>query len=89
MPVGRRFDFQLAGKGYILVRGEYKGRAWSRTGRSDAPGVRSQVDARWGVLEDEPRFGTTGAGVSATPTASLANLPTTGPRTLTPASRAS
>jgi hypothetical protein len=53
MPVRRAHDFQLNGKGYMLARGEYAGRAWSRVGRSDAPGVRSQTDAKWGVLDDE------------------------------------
>jgi hypothetical protein len=53
MPVKRRFDFILNGRGYMLQRGQYKGRAWTRIGRSDAPGVRSQTDAKWGVLDDE------------------------------------
>jgi hypothetical protein len=53
MPVRRAHDFQLNGKGFMLARGEYKGRAWQRTGRSDAPGLRSQTDARFGTLEDE------------------------------------
>lgn len=53
MPVQRRYDFQLAGKGFMLARGEFKGRAWTRTGRADAPGQRTQADARYGVLPDE------------------------------------
>lgn len=53
MPVQRRYDFQIAGKGFLLARGQYKGRAWQRTGRSDTPGVRSQTDAQFGVLPDE------------------------------------
>jgi hypothetical protein len=53
MPVQRRFDFQLAGKGFLLARGQFKGRAWDRTGRADTPGQRTQVDAKFGVLPDE------------------------------------
>lgn len=53
MPVGRRFDFQLGGKGFMLARGEFSGRAWQRFGRSDAPGQRSAEDAKFGVLPDE------------------------------------
>jgi hypothetical protein len=37
----------------MLARGEYKGRAWTRTGRNDAPGQRSPSDAQYGVLPDE------------------------------------
>ncbi len=53
MPVSRRFDFQLGGKGFMLQRGQFRGRAWQRTGRSDTPGQRSAEDARYGVLPDE------------------------------------
>ncbi len=53
MPVSRRFDFQLGGKGFMLQRGQFRGRAWTRTGRSDTPGQRSAEDARYGVLPDE------------------------------------
>lgn len=52
-PVGRRADFILGGKPFMLARGQFKGRAWTRTGRSDAPGVRSAADARFGALPDE------------------------------------
>ena len=55
MPVGvgNRFDFQYGGKGYILQRGQFKGRAWQRTGRADTTGQRSQQAAEFGVLPDE------------------------------------
>ncbi len=53
MPVGRRFDFQIANRGYMLQRGTYKGRTWQRVGRADTPGQRTTSDARFGVLPDE------------------------------------
>jgi hypothetical protein len=52
MPVNQGPDFSLAAKGYMLVRGQFKGRAWSRTGRSDSTAVRSSEDARLSGLED-------------------------------------
>lgn len=53
MPVNRKWDFSIAGKGFILARGQGVGRAWQRTGRSDSPGQRSATDAEYGVLPDE------------------------------------
>jgi len=53
MPVGKKFDFQLNGKGYMLLRGQQRGRAWQRTGMPDSPGTRSVTDARHGQLPDE------------------------------------
>jgi hypothetical protein len=53
MPVGRRYDYMLGGKGFMLVRNQYKGRAWTRTGASDAPSRRSDADTKYGMLADE------------------------------------
>lgn len=53
MPTNRRFDFMLGGKGFMCPRSEYKGRIWSRSGRSDTPGQRSVTDSKFGVLPDE------------------------------------
>lgn len=52
MPVGRRYDFTLNGKGYILARPE-QGRAWQRSGIPDTPSRRSPTDAKYGELPDE------------------------------------
>lgn len=53
MPVGRRFDFQIGGKGFILARPQPGGRSWHRTGRSDTPGQRSVESTKYGALPDE------------------------------------
>lgn len=54
MPIGnRRFDIQIGGKGYMLDRGSFRGRAWQRTGASDSPGRRSATDVKYGELADE------------------------------------
>lgn len=54
MPIGnRRFDIQIGGKGYMLDRGSFRGRAWQRTGASDSPGRRSVTDVKYGELADE------------------------------------
>ncbi|MCK9602442.1 MAG: hypothetical protein M0R06_25575, partial [Sphaerochaeta sp.] len=53
MPVGRRYDYMLGGKGFMLVRNQYKGRAWTRSGASDAPSRRSDTDTKYGMLADE------------------------------------
>lgn len=50
----RRFDYELGGKGFILVRGMgSQGRAWYRTGQADTPGRRSALDVKYGELPDE------------------------------------
>lgn len=36
MPVGQSFDITLAGKGYMLARGQFKGRAWQRVAQPNA-----------------------------------------------------
>lgn len=36
MPVGSSFDITLNGKGYMLARGQFKGRAWKRMGAPNA-----------------------------------------------------
>ncbi len=52
MPVQRRFDFQLAGKGFMLSRNASTGRAWQRTGSPDTPSQRSTEAAKYGALPD-------------------------------------
>lgn len=56
MPVGRKYDFSLNGKGFMLARGETRGRAWSRTGRPDTVGQRGPGEERYGALPDELEF---------------------------------
>lgn len=41
MPVGRSFDITLNGRGYMLARGQFAGRAWRRTGQPNAVQPRS------------------------------------------------
>ena len=53
MPVRIGADFQLDGKPFMLARGQFKGRAWRRTGTPDSPGRRLAADVRWGQLPDE------------------------------------
>jgi hypothetical protein len=53
MPVPRKYDVTLAGRGFMLVRTNYAARAWQRTGEVDAPGSRSTTDSQWGALRDE------------------------------------
>ncbi len=54
MAVNQAADFFLGGKPYMLMRTqEWRGRAWQRTGRSDAPGRRLESASRYGNLPDE------------------------------------
>lgn len=53
MPVGQRYDYMLNGKGFMLARGQYKGRAWQRTGTPDTPGTRTETDAKYGAVADQ------------------------------------
>lgn len=39
MPVGRKFDVLLNGKGYMLLRSQTGGRSWQRAGQPDTPSV--------------------------------------------------
>lgn len=52
MPIGRKYDFEVGGKGFMLARNQYKGRAWTRTGAPDTPSSRSYTDAKYGQLDD-------------------------------------
>src|SRR3990172_4070578 len=52
-PVNQSADFFLNAKPYMLARTEpFKGRAWQRTGQPDTPSRRSEIDAKYGVVED-------------------------------------
>lgn len=57
MPVNRQFDVVLNGRGYMLARGQFKGRAWRRTGRPNAvqPFV-TDADAQRNALPPELDF---------------------------------
>lgn len=57
MPVGQQFDVQIAGKGYMLARGQFKGRAWQRTGLPNAVQPRaSAADSNRNALQSEVDF---------------------------------
>lgn len=52
--INQTADFFLNGRPFMLARDEKsRGRAWQRTGRSDAPGRRSTTDVKYGELPDE------------------------------------
>ncbi len=54
MPAGMAGDFLLDGKPFLLQRGlPGGGRAWRRTGISDAPSRRNTADTQYGNLPDE------------------------------------
>ena len=53
MPVQRKFDFQLDGKGFMLFRTQTKGRSWHRSGLSDTPSRRSPGSVQYGELPSE------------------------------------
>lgn len=58
MPPGRKFDFQLGGKGYLLARpGKGLARAWSRSGLPDTPSIEQpRVAGEFGGLPAQVEY---------------------------------
>ncbi len=55
--IRKRFDFMLAGNGYMLARDpDSKGRAWNRSGVSDAVSKQTHAEGKFSNLPDEIDF---------------------------------
>jgi hypothetical protein len=57
VPVKQQYDLVIGGKGFMLARGQFKGRAWRRTGAPNAVRPRiTDADAQRNALQPEVDF---------------------------------